>query len=467
MKTKKILVVGATGYIGSRLVMVLLDRGYIVRVTYRTIEKIKNKIWSRHPNLETVNADVYNQLSVIKACENISIVYYLVHSMSPDKKDFAKWDRIAVRNIGMATLKNSVERIIYLGGLSTESEKISEHLYSRSQVGRLLQGGKIPTTVLRAAMIIGSGSVSFEMLRYLVDRLPIMVTPKWIETLNQPIAITNVIEYLVGCLSDEKTIGKTFDIGGPDILSYRQLIDIYAQEANLMKRLIISLPINDPRKSSAHVISRIIPIDSSVIHPLIESLRNEVICADFEISNYIPEVLISAKEAIRRAIAESKQAILHISLQHDGWIPPIEWSHLGDPEWSGGSRYYDRRAAVVTGDITSIWEKIESIGGNNGWYHGNFLWRIRGFIDQLIGGPGIRRGRDHPTELSQGSILDCWRVRRVEKYKELLLSAEMKLPGHGTLNFKISPVKNGKILIEQVACFVPHGLLGVLYWQFV
>ncbi|MFV2014367.1 MAG: NAD(P)H-binding protein [Candidatus Heimdallarchaeota archaeon] len=309
MKNGKILVVGGTGYIGSRLVSVLLQRNYCVRVTYRKIEKIENKLWYGNPNLEIIYADVYNQLSVIKACEGISVVYYLVHSMGSDKKDFAKWDRIAVRNIGIATLKNSVDRIIYLGGLSTKSKHISEHLYSRSQVGKLLQGGKVPTTVLQAAMIIGSGSVSFEMLRYLVDRLPIMVTPKWVETLNQPIAISNVIEYLVGCLRNEKTTGKTFDIGGPDILNYRQLIDIYAQEAQLLKRLIISLPFNDPLKSSAYVISRLIPIDSSVIHPLIESIRNEVICEDNEIINYVPEILISAREAMRRgsiAIASRK-----------------------------------------------------------------------------------------------------------------------------------------------------------------
>ncbi len=467
MNDGKILVVGATGYIGSRLVMVLLQRGYNVRVTYRTIEKVRKKIWYGHPNLEMVYADLYNQSSIIEACENISVVYYLVHSMSPDKKDFAKWDRIAVRNIGSATLKNSVDRIIYLGGLTTKSEEISEHLYSRTQVGKLLQGGKVPTTVLQAAMIIGSGSVSFEMLRYLVDRLPVMITPKWIDTLNQPIAISNVIEYMVGCLRNEKTIGKTFDIGGPDILSYRQLINIYAQEAKLMKRLIITLPINDPKKSAAYLISSVIPIDSSVIHPLIESLRNEVICEENEISTFIPEILISAREAIRRAVAETKQAILHSSLQMEGWVPPIEWSHLGDPEWSGGSQFYDRRAAIVKGNIDKLWAAIEGIGGSNGWYHGNKLWKIRGLIDQLVGGPGIRRGRENPAKLHQGAILDCWRVRQLLLNEELLLSAEMKLPGHATLKFKIKPINNGNIMIEQVAYFIPHGLWGVLYWRFI
>ncbi|MCE7735524.1 MAG: SDR family oxidoreductase [Candidatus Heimdallarchaeota archaeon] len=467
MMNEKILVVGATGYIGSRLVLVLLQRGYQVRVTYRDIKKLKNKIWYEHHNLEMVYADVYNQLTIIKACENITVVYYLVHSMNPDKKDFAKWDRIATRNIGIATLKNSVRRIIYLGGLTTKSKDVSKHLRSRTQVGKLLQGGKVPTTVLQAAMIIGSGSVSFEMLRYLVDRLPIMITPKWVNTLNQPIAISNVIEYLVGCLRNEKTTGKTFDIGGPDVLNYKQLINIYAQEARLMKRMIITLPINDPRKSSAYFISRLIPIDSSVIHPLIESLRNEVICEDNDISNFVPEILISAKEAIRRAVAESKQAILHNSLQLAGWVPPIEWSQLGDPEWSGGSQFYDRRAAVVKGDIDELWSAIESIGGTNGWYHGNTLWKIRGKIDQIVGGPGIRRGRKHPTLLKQRDILDCWRVRRIIKNRELLLSAEMKLPGHATLNFKIQPVDENTSIIEQIAYFVPHGLWGFLYWQFI
>ncbi|OLS20774.1 MAG: hypothetical protein HeimC2_35930 [Candidatus Heimdallarchaeota archaeon LC_2] len=467
MTKEKILVVGATGYIGSRLVLILLERGYEVRVTYRKLDKVKEKIWYRHPNLEMVYADVYDQLTIIKACDNISVVYYLVHSMNPDNKDFARWDRIAVRNIAIATLKNSVERIIYLGGLGSNTDKISKHLYSRSQVGKLLQGGKVPTTVLQAAMIIGSGSVSFEMLRYLVDRLPVMITPKWVDTLNQPIAISNVIEYLMGCLINEKTIGKTFDIGGPDILNYKQLINIYAEEANLLKRLIITLPMNDPRKSAAYLISRVIPMDSSLIHPLIESLRNEVICEENEISKYIPEILISAREAIRRTNAESKQAILHNSMQLQGWIPPIEWSHLGDPEWSGGSQYYDRRVAIVVGNIDKLWEAIESIGGTKGWYHGNRLWKLRGIIDQLVGGPGIRRGRDNPNKLKQGAILDCWRVRRLLPNKELLLSAEMKLPGHATLKFTIKPLNHQRILVEQVACFVPHGLWGVLYWRFI
>ncbi len=464
---KKILVIGGTGYVGNRLVASLLDIGYPVRVTYRNLNKIKNRIWFNHPNLEVIYTDVFDQESLIDACKGISVVYYLVHSMYPKSTNFMHLDRVAARNTAHASYKASAENIIYLGGLGAESKNISKHLKSRAQVGNLLQAGNVPTTVLRAAMIIGSGSTSFEMLRYLVDRLPVMITPKWVYTNNQPIAIRNVIEYLIGCAQNEETIGKTFDIGGPKILNYRELMDLYAIEANLNKRMVISLPVNDPLQSTSFLISRLIPIDQSIIAPLVESLRNEVICDNNKITEYIPQVLLSPREAIRRTLVEIKQVLLHDTFQSEGWRPPMSWSYIGDPEWSGGSLFFDRRAAVLEGDINDVWKTVSKIGGKNGWYHGNILWKFRGFLDEFVGGPGIRRGRINPNILNQGEILDCWRIRRVVKQKELLLSAEMKLPGHATLNFKLTKKSNNKVILDQIACFAPHGLGGILYWQAV
>ncbi|MHA2168973.1 MAG: SDR family oxidoreductase [Candidatus Kariarchaeaceae archaeon] len=466
MFSNRVLILGGTGYVGNRLVTQLLQEGHHVRVTYRTIEKIKRKLWYDHPNLETVYADVYDQESMVNACQGCNTAYYLVHSITQDR-DFLKWDRIAARNMAYASAKNSIKNIIYLGGLGSQTQNISKHLRSRAQVGKLLQAGSVPTTVLQAAMVIGSGSTSFEMLRYLVDRLPIMITPKWAYTHNQPIAIRNVIEYLIGCLNNPDTIGKTFDIGGPSILNYRQLMDVYTKEAKLNKRLIFSLPFNDPLKSTAYFISRIIPIDSSIIHPLIESLRNEVVCSNNEVSKYIKVDLLPPQEAIRRALSESKQILLHDWFQFQGWAPPMEWSNFGDPEWSGGSIVADRRVVVLKGDIETVWQVISGIGGKQGWYHANYLWKIRGFIDEIMGGPGIRRGRTNPTQLKRGDILDCWRIRRVDPYKELLLSAEMKLPGHATLHFKIKELSRNKLILDQIACFVPHGLGGLIYWQLV
>ncbi|MHA2251198.1 MAG: SDR family oxidoreductase [Candidatus Kariarchaeaceae archaeon] len=465
--TQKILVLGGTGYVGNRLITVLLQEGYKVRVTYRNKEKIKNRVWTNQPNIETAYADVYDQESMIRAFHGCTNVYYLVHSMYPGQTDFMKMDRIAARNTVYAAGKAGIDNIIYLGGLGSGGTNISKHLKSRAQVGKLLQAGSIPTTVLQAAMIIGSGSTSFEMLRYLVDRLPFMITPKWVYTNNQPIGIRNVVEYLIGCLKNPETYGKTFDIGGPIILNYKQLMDLYAEEAKLKKRVVLSLPINDPLKSTAYLISRIVPLESSIINPLIESLRNEVICENLEILDYIPQELLPPREAIRRALSEVKQVLLHDTFQSLGWVPPLEWSYYGDASWSGGAVWYDRRAVVLKGDIHKLWDIISKIGGETGWYHANLLWKVRGYLDEFIGGPGIRRGRNHSKKLSQGDILDCWRVRRIVPESELLLSGEMKLPGHATLHFKCEETKKGKIIFDQVAAFVPHGLGGLMYWQMV
>jgi uncharacterized protein YbjT (DUF2867 family) len=466
MLRRKILVVGGTGYVGTRLVAKLLDEGYQVRVTWRSNEKIRNKIWFKHPNLETIQADALSRISLEQACKGCSVVYYLVHCMYPNHDNFLVKDKLAAENMVYAANKSELEHIIYLGGMGGQLQNASKHLKSRAQVGEILRRAQIPVTILQAAMIIGSGSLSFEMLRYTVERLPIMITPKWIHSKSQPIAIRNVIDYLVRCLKIPKTIGKTFDIGGPEILTYKRLMEVYAEEASLKKRLVISLPFNDPLQSSAYFLSFITPINISITKPLVEGLRNKTICQNNEISQYIPQELLSPREAIRRSIEENKQIPLN-EFQSNGKSPPVEWSHFGDPIWAGGSVNYDRWAAVLEGDINDIWKTICSIGGGNGWYHANLLWRLRGYVDEFVGGPGMRRGRKHCTNLNQGEILDCWRVTRVKEFKELLLTAEMKLPGFATLNFKLKENGKNHIIIDQIAYFIPKGLWGLAYAQLV
>jgi uncharacterized protein YbjT (DUF2867 family) len=464
MLDKKILVIGGTGYVGTRLVQLLLELGYTVRVTWRSQKKIKLKLWYNHPNIETVWADAYDRESILNACIGCTAVFYLVHSMYPDQQNFEQADKIAAENMVYAANNSSIEKIIYLSGLGSDKENASRHLRSRGQVGNILRTSKVPVTILRAAMIIGSGSTSFEILRHIVERLPIMVTPKWVYTNSQPIAIRNVVEYLAGCINNGHTNGKTFDIGGPEILSYKKLMEIYAEEANLRKRLVITLPFNDPFHSSSLFLSTIIPMDSSVIRPLIGGLRTEVICENNDIQTISRQNLLTPRDAIRRSLVEIKKVLIHDALQFEGWTPPVEWSYFGDPVWSGGSILYHRQTAVLNGHRERIWMALKSIGGQNGWYHCNLLWKLSGLFDRLVGGPGMSRGRKHPTDLKRGEVLDCWRVTRILEYKELILTGELKIPGNISLYFKIKELESGRIILEQIMSYVPHGLWGLTYW---
>jgi uncharacterized protein YbjT (DUF2867 family) len=467
LSEKKILVIGGTGYVGVRLVQTLLEIGYKVRITYRSESKLGSKLWVNHPNLEKFKVDALERKSLLKACISCTDVYYLLHSMLPDQSDYQTLDIKAAENMVYASNNSSLKHIIYLGGLGGNLGKSSKHLKSRALVGEILRTGNVPVTILQAAMIIGSGSASFEILRYVVERLPLMVTPKWIYTKNQPVAIRNVIEYLIVCLSETTVIGKTFDIGGPQIVTYRKLMEIYAEEAFLQKRRVISLPFNDPFQSSAMFLDRIVPVHTNILKPLVESLRYEAICKSNGIQKVLHQDLLSPREAIRRSIQEIKKIILHDSFQFEGWTPPMEWSYFGDPVWSGGSILYDRWTSIIKGDIRDIWSVICKIGGRNGWYHANFLWRIYGYFDELIGGVGIRRGRKHPTKLKRGEILDSWRVTSITKHSMILLTSEMKIPGIASLCFKFRRLKNGYIIFDQIACYVPKGLLGAFYGKLV
>ena len=464
MKSDLILVTGATGYVGGRLIPALLDAGYRVRAMGRSLEKVGCRPWSGHSRVELIEGDVLDLESMKRAAAGCRVAYYLVHSMIAQKEKFAEADRQAAQNMVQAATEVDLERIIYLGGLAEVTRgPLSKHLQSRIEVAEILQTGPVPTTDLRTPMILGSGSASFEILRYLVERLPVMTTPKWVHSLNQPIAIRDVIAYLIGCLEYEETSGQTYDIGGPDILTYRDLLDIYAEEAGLAKRLIIPVPVLTPTLSALwiHLIS---PVPKSIALPLTEGLTSDAVCTENRIREIIPRKLLSCREAIRLALDRLKQEQVDTCWMDAGDLLEPEWAHCGDAEWAGGTIMNCGYRARIKATVEEVWQPVSRIGGKTGWYFGNYLWRLRGILDRLVGGVGLRRGRRHPTEIGIGEALDFWRVLEVDAPQRLLLVAEMKTPGEAMLEFQITPLANDQVELQMLSRFLPKGFFGLLYW---
>ena len=405
---EKILVIGATGYIGARLVPRLLSAGYRVRAVSRSLNKLQGCNWADHENAELVAADALDFAALSRASQGCDIAYYLVHSMNPQQKDFVDADRQAAKNMMQAAQASGLRRVVYLGGLGEQSDDLSRHLRSRAEVADILSSGEVPVTVLRAAMIVGSGSASFEILRYLVERLPFMITPRWVRTPSQPISVRNVLAYLIGCLEANETIGQTFDIGGPDIVTYQQLMDTYAEEAGLIKRLVLPVPFFTPRLSS-YWIHLVTPVPSFIARPLAEGLRNPAVCKESSIRALIPQELLDCRTGIKLAISRLQHQQVESHWTDAGAVPPAEWFYAQDPDWAGGTAYEDKRSIVIEGTIDEIWQPIVRLGGSNGWYYGNWLWRFRGLVDRLIGGVGLVRGRRHISDLKT--------ARRIKRFR--------------------------------------------------
>ena len=467
MDDRPVLVLGSTGYVGGRLVPLLLERGHRVRAAGRSVDKILARPWGNNPNVEVVRADMHDADSLMQAAEGCRAAFYLVHSMSRPSRDFAADERDAAYNMVSAAGNAGLERIIYLGGLGEDHEDrpLSKHLRSRAEVARILRLSPAKVTTLRAAQIIGSGSSSFELVRYLADRLPVMLTPKWVRTKTQPISIRNVLGYLAGCLENEATAGLTLDIGGPDILSYTELFHLYAEVAGLPRRHILPAPFVSPRLSSFWV-SMFTPVPMSLVRSLVEGLRNEVICRDNAIRELVPQELRTCREAIGRALEKTGQQAVETCLFDVGSACMPEWAGANDPAYAGGTRYEMGYHARLQGDPEKVWDTVARIGGEQGWYYGDPLWRLRGLIDRVLAGPGTRRGRPHGSgEPHVGDALDFWRVLASDPGRRLLLLAEMRLPGEALLEFKLKSQWDNAVDLSMTAKFLPKGLFGILYWH--
>ncbi|MCH0565743.1 MULTISPECIES: SDR family oxidoreductase [unclassified Streptomyces] len=460
------LVTGATGYIGGRLVPELLDAGHEVRCLARSPGRLRDHPWAARAAV--VGGDVTDAASVADALRGVDVAYYLVHALGTGK-DFEETDRRAARVFGEQARAAGVRRIVYLGGLTpagVPEEQLSPHLRSRAEVGRVLLDSGVPTAVLRAAVVIGSGSASFEMLRYLTERLPVMVTPSWVHTRIQPVAVRDVLRVLVGCARLPEEVNRTFDIGGPDILTYREMMVRYAALAGLPPRLILSVPVLTPRLSS-HWVGVVTPVPASIARPLTESLRHEVVCREHDIADYLPEPPghpIGFDEAVRLALQRVREAQV-ATRWSSASVPGTPSDPLPtDPDWAGGSLYTDVRELSVEATPESLWRVIEGIGGDHGWYSFPLAWAVRGWLDRLVGGVGLRRGRRDAHRLRVGDSLDFWRVEEIRPGRLLRLRAEMRLPGLGWLEMAAGTDAGGRTRYRQRALFHPHGLLGHAYW---
>lgn len=453
----RILLTGATGYIGKRLLVKLLKKNHEVYCCVRDKSRF-NYPDEFKSQIKIIEIDFLNN-AIPQIEHEIDIAYYLIHSMTAAIDKFIDLEEKSARNFVSFMKASNVKQVIYLSGIVNDN-KLSKHLESRRNVENILAEGNFKLTTLRAGIVIGSGSASFEILRDLVEKLPIMITPKWVLTNSQPIAVRNILQYLVGVINNEKCFNKSFDVGGPDILSYKQMLLQYA-EVRELKRWIISVPIMTPRLSS-YWLYFVTATSYKLAVNLVNSLKIEVICKDDEIKEIFDYQLLNYKEAVEAAmkIVQSNKVI-------SSWKDAMNVdkfdlsSNIQVPSYGV---FNDEQKFAIIGDTNKVLEKIWSVGGKNGWYYANWLWRTRGFLDKLVGGVGLRRGRTNVNNIYAGDALDFWRVLLAEKNeKRLLLFAEMKLPGEAWLEFKITQEDKFDYIIQK-AVFRPKGLWGRIYW---
>ncbi|MFE6257240.1 SDR family oxidoreductase [Agromyces sp. NPDC057865] len=458
----RVLVTGATGYIGGRLVPRLIGAGHDVRVLVRQPERLRDVPWAA--SVDVVAGDLGDRAAVDRAMDGIEVVYYLVHSMG-GRGDFESIEVEIARNVAASAREHGVGRIVYLGGLHPEGVRLSRHLRSRAEVGEVLLGSGVPTVVLQAGVIIGSGSTSFEMIRHLTEVLPYMPAPRWVRSNIQPIAVRDVLHYLIRAAEVPADVNRAFDIGGPDVYRYGQLMNGYAVEAGLPQRPIAALPVLTPWLAGQWV-NLVTPIPRRLAVPIIESLQYDCVMRDHDIDAVIPppaEGLLPYRTAVRLALEREREGEVETSWRNAQVLGAPSDPLPSDPEWAGHTVYVDEREQRSTAPADDVWRVIEGVGGENGWYSFPLLWAVRGWIDKLFGGVGLRRGRRDADELHVGDAVDFWRVEAIDRGRSLRLRAEMRVPGRAWLELATSDVDGGSDY-RQRAVFFPKGLSGRLYW---
>jgi uncharacterized protein YbjT (DUF2867 family) len=451
LKTQRVLVVGATGYVGGKLVPQLLQQGHQVTCVVRNRKKLMDRPWASQ--VEIREGDVLNANSLKGSMEDQDVLYYLVHSMATAQGDFAELDRRAAENTGKAAAAAGVGRIIYLGGLGRRTEKQSLHLRSRHEVGDVLRSSGVPITEFRAGVIIGAGSFSFEMIHHLANRLPFMICPSWVITRTQPISLDDVIRYLVAALTKPESVGRIIDIGGPQILTYRDMM-LTVSRALGLRRWLIKVPVLTPRLSS-YWVGLVTPVPVKPARALIEGLRHETICENYDALHMFDVKPMSFENAVQKALgAVLKEAQPNVDQVGRSIMDRIEPSHL----------LIDRREREVNAATGEVFRIVSGVGGNNGWYYADWLWKLRGLMDELVGGVGLRRGRRDASDITVGEALDFWRVEELDRDRRILLRAEMKVPGIAWLEFEVIPINEQSCKLTQTARFYPRGLPGIIYW---
>jgi uncharacterized protein YbjT (DUF2867 family) len=456
------LVTGATGYIGGRLAPRLLRADHDVRCLTRSAARLSDIPWARHS--EVVEGDLLARESLPAMFDGIDVAYYLVHSLGA--KDFEDRDRRAAAAFAEGAARARVPRIVYLGGPTVEGQNgTSAHLRSRSQVAEVLASTGVPTVTLRAPIILGSGSASFEMLRYLTERLPVMLTPRWVHNRVQPISIRDVLHYLIEWASVPAVVNRSFDIGGPDVLPFAEMMRRYARVAGLPERTIIPVRTLSPRLS-AQWVGLVTPVPGSIAKPLVEGLIQEAVCHEHDVAAYVPDPpdgLMGFDEAVQLALRRTRDADVETRWSTATWTTAASQPLPTDPAWSGGTVYVDERKMDVRASPEALWQVVIGIGGESGWYSFPLAWTARGWLDRLMGGVGLQRGRRDPHELYVGEALDFWRVEAVEPGRKLRLRAEMRVPGQAWLEMTVGEGPLGSAY-RQRATFLPRGLSGPLYW---
>jgi uncharacterized protein YbjT (DUF2867 family) len=453
-----VLVTGATGYIGGRLAPRLLQAGYRVRCLVRDPERLQGRPWL--DQVELITGDVLYSETLSAAMDGAVAAYYLVHSMASGQ-GFHERDLVAARRFGSAAAAARVERIIYLGGLGDPQTELSQHLRSRQQTGDALREAGVPVTEFRAGVIVGSGSLSFEIIRYLVERMPVVACPRWVYTCIQPIGVRNVLEYLIAALDTPESAGEIIEIGGADVLTYGDMMLGYARARGL-KRWLIPVPILTPRLSS-YWVHLVTPIPATIAQPLIEGLRNEVVVRNDKAHRLFPEIKpFEYQMAVELALARLDSGEVETMwsdalMTTQGDVPPVV---LGTLE----GMILEHRQRQVPVPATTVYRSFAGLGGTRGWLYMNWVWHLRGLLDRLVGGVGMRRGRRDPEHLRAGEAVDFWRVEAVEPDHLIRLRAEMKVPGRAWLQFHVHPLPGGRSVLSQTAYFAPKGVWGLVYW---